>query len=962
MKIIKYIILAFLFLAVSESCYSKNGTIRFQKLNTADGLNSNVVYALFQDSKGFIWMGTKEGINLYDGYSIRSFSLPTEVYKNIAHQRINSICEDQLGNIWFGTSNGIIQKDVFSDKMIHHALPYAKKASQSQYVNSIIISDQNDIWVGTRNGLYLYSQQTKSFYQYEHFPFSSKSISYSKGERVINDLCFKEKDKLWIATAGNGLTILDIAEKKKLVFKRSKGKVKHSISSNYIESIFQDSKGVMWLATANGLNRYNLETESFLKYRHSDKKPHSLSDNSISTITEDQDGQLWIGSKKGLDRFDKESGNFYHYQNHPLHPESISSNTILSLLADRSGNFWVGSMQGVNYFNSHNLVFNLYQNIPGEKNSLIDNTLRATTVDSSGKIWIGTLKDGINSFDPISRKFKSYRMKAGTKRWKRLNAIRATYVDKKGNLFFGTDGGVLLYNNEKDRFENFDAKGGIQFRKGIFEIMQDNQGNYWFAEIDKGLWKWNPNTDETYLYKRDSLSGLSSTNLKVIRQSSNGDIWVGSHMKGLSRLQEGKDKFISYTHEQGSLSNNRVYVIFEDSKNRLWIGTGNGLNLYHDKDDSFEIFNSKNGLPGGVILSIQEDSFGRLWLGTNKGLSCFDVENNQVANFYQEDGLQGNIFEYKVACTHPDGQMFFGGNNGLNAFRPSDFKMNTFMPNLQFIKATSSNGIVNINREDNSINIKKSEQNVLVELSSDSYVETYKNRYSYRILPQDSTWKLVPFQQNKIELPVLATGDYKLEVKVSNNHMKWSPNISVLNIDVSWDLREKSVFLYGLLIIVVIALMTWLFYSTKKTSQSKVRQQARDRKAGKKTPVVKPSDQIKKEWAQASTQLSNFMEENFLYRDKRLTKGQLANQIGWSELYLSNTLREGLQTNFNDFVNGYRVAEVKERLKDPQSRNFTLVAIAEDCGFNSKTSFYRIFKKFTELTPSEFLELINKED
>ena len=183
MKIIKYIILAFLFLAVSESCFSKNGTIRFHKLNTVDGLNSNVVYAMFQDSNGFIWMGTKEGINRYDGYTFSSYSLPADIYKNIAHQRINSICEDLSGYIWLGTSNGIIQMEAFSGKMTHHVLPYETKASQSQFVNSIVISDKNDIWVGTRNGLYLYNQQTKKFNQYKHFPYSSKFISYSRGER-----------------------------------------------------------------------------------------------------------------------------------------------------------------------------------------------------------------------------------------------------------------------------------------------------------------------------------------------------------------------------------------------------------------------------------------------------------------------------------------------------------------------------------------------------------------------------------------------------------------------------------------------------------------------------------------------------------------------------------------------------------------------------------------------------------
>ncbi|MCZ4694777.1 AraC family transcriptional regulator [Ancylomarina euxinus] len=971
MKIIKYISLVFLFFAFSGSGFSNNGTLRFHKLNTVDGLNSNVVYALFQDSHGFIWMGTKEGINRYDGYSIRSFSLPFESYKNIAHQRINSICEDQLGYIWLGTPNGIIQMDAFSGKMIHYSLPYETKASQSQYVNSIVISNQNEIWVGTRNGLYLFNQENKEFNQYEHFPFSSKSINYSKGERVINDLCFDSQQNLWIATAGNGLTVLDISLKKKRVFKRLKGQNISSISSNYIESIYKDSRGTMWLATSNGLGYYNPEEESFSTYCHSDKISYSILDNSVTTIAEDLDGQLWIGSKKGLDRFDRISGEFYHYQNHPLRPESISSNTILSLLADRSGNFWVGSMQGINYFYTKNLLFDLYQNIPDNKNSLVDNTLRTLVAHPSGKIWIGSLKDGINSFDPKTQNFLSYRMEYGTERWKRHNAIRTAYVDRENKLFFGTDGGVLLYNRVKNCFENFDAQGKIIFKKGVFEIMQDSHGYYWFAEIDKGLWRWHPSKGETQLYKKDSVSGLISTNLKVMHQTSDGDIWVGTHMKGLCKLPYGQTKFISYKHSEKSrsLSNNSVYAIFEDSKKNLWIGTGSGLNKYNKLNESFDIIGVKEGLAGKVVLSIQEDSLGRLWLGTNKGLSCFDVEKQQVANFYQEDGLQGNIFEYKVACKHFGGQLYFGGNNGLNAFNPMDFKMNTYLPNLQFIQVSSSRGIVNISRDlsvyDNDIEkirIDDSERNVSVELTSDSYVEAYKNTYVYRILPQDSTWKPLDLSKHKIELPALEVGDHSLAVKVSNNHMKWSPKVKVLQIEVSRDWSKNSGLLYGLLISSVLILIVWLRKSRFRMIQTKkYNTQQQDKKTIKNISRVKVSAKDVSEWAESTKQLMDFMRETLLYRDKRLTKGQLAVQIGWTEVYLSSTLREGLESNFNDFINSFRVEDVKERLKDPRSRDFTLIAIAEECGFNSKTSFYRTFKKFTDLTPSEYLEQIDPE-
>ncbi len=959
MKIINYIILIFLCLTYSEFGFSINENIRFRKLNTVDGLNSNVIYSLMQDSKGFVWIGTKEGINRFDGYSLVKYALPPEINKNLAHQRINAICEDLSGNIWFGTSKGIIQLQVASGEMIHHSLRFEKKASQSQYINAIVVSEQNDVWVGTRNGLQLYNPKLKMFEQYRHFPYSNNSISYSKGERVINDLCFDGKGNLWIATAGNGLTILNLSIKKKRLFIRSKKN--KSLCSNYIESIFKDSQGVMWLATTNGLNKYNSKKEEFTSFNHSDKKATSLLDDALTTITEDKDGYLWIGSKKGLSQFDRNSGEFHHYQNHPSRSESISSNSILSLLADRSGNFWIGTTQGLNSFYSHNLHFDLYRHIPNEQNSLVDNSLRALAVQASGKIWIGTLKDGINSFNPKTSSFKIY--KQNRKKERKHNAIKTAYIDKLGRLLVGTDKGILKYNEEEDRFENFNANGRITFKKGVFGILNDTKGNYWFAEIDRGIWQWNPSTNRIKLFKKDTVSGLNSLNNKVLLETVNGDIWVGTQLNGLYKRSVGEEKFKSYqtSKKEGSLSHNRIFAIFEDSKYNLWIGTGDGLCKYDEKSDTFQKYDLNDGLPGKNILSIQEDSNGRLWLGTNNGLSCFDLNNQQFANFYQEDGLQANIFEYKVSCFHPNGQMYFGGNNGLNAFNPSDFEMNTFVPELKFSKVSSSLGdkIINCEEKDNKqINLVSTEKSVFIELSTDSYVQANKNRYSYRLLPQDSTWNLLPLSNHKIELPDLPIGNYTLEVKVSNNDFKWSPKISRLLIDVSRNWSKESGYLYAIITAVMLGLLTWLGFSRR---QLKLKQKS-NKNAKKKRILNKVSEKEPNEWPKESELLRNFMKEDRLYRDKRFTKAQLANHISWSEVQLSNILRDGLHTNFNDFINQYRVDEVKERLKNPQSRDYTLIAIAEECGFNSKTSFYRIFKKFTGHTPSEYLDQLHNKD
>lgn len=949
------IILLFVFVAKAET-----QRIQFRKLNVKSGLNSNVVYSLLQDSKGFIWLGTKEGVNRFDGYNMVSFSLPKYFTDKIAHQRITSLCEDVDGYIWMGTPNGVVQLDPDSGEMKHFLLPSDNE--KGLYVNDLIITGNGDIWLGTRNGLYLFNHAKKQFTRYKHFPYTNKTIRYSKGERIVKDLCIAKDGKLWIGTSGNGLIILDIKHKKKQFFRCSARNHKGDLSSNFVEHIFQDHKGDMWIATQNGLNYFNSDSEEFTVYKNSEDNPESLADNSLSVVGEDRNNNLWVGTKKGLDLFHPKTEKFSHYQNHPMHSESISSNNILSMLAERSGSLWLGTMQGINFFAQNNLVFDLYQHIPGEKNSLIDNTLRTAIAGPKAKVWIGSIKDGINSFDTKTKSFSSYKMRKGNKLWEKHNAIRSSYVAKNGKIFFGTDAGVLLYKESSNQFKNFNAQGRLDFQKGVFDIMQDQEGNYWFSEIEKGLWKWNPHTNKVSLYN-GAKAGLETTNLKVLFQTNTGDIWVGSHLKGLYRLKKGADKFIVYRNsdDMGGISNNRIYALFQDDENRLWIGTGNGLNLFNEETNSFTLYNEKNGLPGNVILSIQQDSLKRLWIGTNKGLSCFDIENKQFANFKQEDGLQGNIFEYKIACTDKNFLMYFGGNNGLNVFNPYELKFNTYCPKLCFTDFTSAGesfSLVNTNENEKNeatVQIKNTDRNIRLNLTAMSFVQAEKNRFRYRILPLDSTWILLPAGRHEIELPELKVGDFRLEVMASNNHLKWNPIPAILNVKVKLDWRQYSWLFYGLLSLVIVIGLYFYFRiaNAKKIKELHLKNSTIREK--KQTNYLS-NTQKKDEWNEAIKELNELILKEELFKDKRLSKGQLAAHLAWSEVRLSTILREGVKLNFNDFINTFRVNEVKVRLKDPQSRDYTLLAIAEECGFNSKTSFYRIFKKIAGITPSEYLD------
>jgi ligand-binding sensor domain-containing protein/AraC-like DNA-binding protein len=955
-------------------------TRQFEYMTTADGLSSDVIYSLLQDSRGFIWVGTKEGLNRYDGYELINYSLPRKHFQNPAHRRINALCEDNQGNIWGGTSNGIIKMEAISGALIHYDLPSSGKVSQSRYVSSIVVNSNGQLFVGTRNGIFRYNSQIDQFERYTYFPFHSKFNNYNKGERVVNNLYFDRFGKLWVATAGNGVSILDLERKKNVTYSRRKRNLSR-ISSNYVEEIYEDQFGVVWMATANGLSRFDRETEEFLVYRNDPKNPESITDNYVRTIFEDEKGNLFVGTKDGLDLFNRKEGSFSHFKNHPHKKESISNNNILCMLREKSGTFWIGTMLGLNYLSPKAMSFELYQNIPDEPLSLSNNILRTVVEDQQGQLWVGTMKDGINRLDPATGKFSAYRIEGRSGKTKKLNAIRTAMVDRQGQVFFGTDGGMLRFSHGKNRFEPYTFGGKLKFRKGVFALLHAQDGSYWVAEIDHGLHHFTPQTGQVQEFRksREDNTSLSSSNIKVLFQTREGDIWLGTHLNGANRLNEDGRTFTRYApdrHRKDALSDRRVFVFFEDSAGRLWLGTGMGLNLYLPESDGFKVYQKQDGLPGNVVLSIQEDKKGRLWLGTNRGLSCFDPETSRFVNFTQEDGLQGNIFEYQVACTSLSGQMYFGGNNGLNAFDPLKFQSNSYQPQVCFtdlkVGGRSWRNTTTFQTQDwlqqalpgaQEMFLTSADREIRIGFSALSFVDSDKNRYQYRLLPVDSLWHSVEEHQHHVLFSHLERGDYLLEVKASNNNALWSPVPARLKIHVSANWAAYRSWFLSLVLLVLLVIVGWRFRSkTEKKPKQKVAASSL-KKAEKKTessePVVVHPSEVPDNLRESTENIIRQMDANSWYLDKKLTKSQLALHLDVSVSHLSTILRDGLQISFNDFINQYRVEAVKKKFEDPRSRDYTLLAIAEECGFNSKTSFYRTFKKFTGLTPTEYLEQQN---
>jgi len=941
------------------------GEIKFRHLTVDDGLPSNVVNVVFQSRTGFIWVGTKEGLARFDGHRMVRIPMPENEYDLVSKRRINALCEDDEYNLWMGTTYGVLCYNQVTETFKHYLFDEENRLDLSRFVNSIVIGKDGVLWAGTRNGIFYLDKERDQFVVYPYFFHHNEFRSITKGERIVRVLFFDRLGYLWVGTEGNGANRLNLSDHTKNVFLNDPLNP-NTLCSNFVETIFEDSFGILWFGTTNGLARYDRENESFQCILKGEGEA-GLSDDIVTSIMEDGMGNLYTGTRNGLDFFQRREKKIIHYFHHPDNQQSISSNNINCCFRDRTGAYWIGSMQGINSFNYRTHRFELHQSVPDDKNSLINNTLRTLVTDKKQNIWIGTQNNGIDRFERSSGKFFHYSLDDPGK-----NRIYTSFLSRSGELFFGTGEGILKYHPAVDRFKLFDFDGKHSYtNKGIYEIVEDKEGNLYFSEMDRGLFRYNireKTLEEISLHLKD-IDPSKARNIKVMHFDQSGNLWFSLQMAGVARYNPKTGHIVHWGQGMNGLQSNQVWDIFENEQG-IWLGTENGLHLYHRSSDLFTNYNVQQGLPGSIVVSILEDDAHRLWLGTNKGLSCFDHGKGTFVNYSGSDGLQGDIFEYKVK-QKTGNSLLFGGNNGLNIFNPDEFASNTYVPVPRFTNLNISKHAVSPNQEVGSnvplkrsvilvdrIELKDSYRDIEIEFSAFSYIDSRKNSYKYHFSGEkDTVWLFTEENKNSLYFPRLKPGNYLLQVKAANCDGIWSREPVALKIRVTRDLRKIAGYISNFFLVLIIAGM--LFYFRKSLKKVLLELKRKSRQAERSDlllPRFKLDPNLDPRIKKDLQRLIDCMEKEHMYLDKRLTKIQLAAHLKISLANLSSLLREQLDIGFNDFVNYFRVEAVKKMLNDPKNKDFTLLSIAEDCGFNSKTSFYRIFKNFIGLTPAEYLE------
>lgn len=781
----------------------KDPHIQFSHLGLEDGLSQSTITSILQDSQGFMWFGTMDGLNRYDGYEFTVFKHHPADPSSLSHNRILCLFEDSQGVLWVGTEGGGLDRyEPSRETFIHFGHdPNRADSLSSDHITAIFEDKAGNFWIGTSNGLNKLDQETGHF---THYPNEF-------------DLTFE------------------------------------SSGSNHITTIVEDQAGTLWIGTLGGLLTFEPEDEIYSQYPlvrlDLERIPEGPKRAMVQSILEDESGRLWIGTKgEGLFVVDLQTGRKVQYLYEGNNSGSLSSNTINSLLRDRFGSLWIGTENGLNRLDPGNEQFTHYQKDPDVLGSLSDDEIRSIFVDEAGILWIGTSIGGLNKYDPFKIKFDH--VQAGRNGQDDLShpQVWTIYQDSKDTLWIGTSAGLDKLDRRTGQMTHYHhdpADPRSISNDHVTKIIEDHDGWLWFA-TQGGLNRFNREEGSFYRYLPDSKdpNSLSSPQINVIHEDKTGYIWIGTAGSGLDRLDRTNNRFTNfqvraddepvdtapentilsffedagstlwvgtlgglieidlasesfsyYRHDPGdpsSLSHNAVNAIHRDSAGTLWLATAAGLDWLDPANQGFGHFREEDGLPNNTILGILEDAQGNLWLSTNKGLSKFNPKEGSFRNYDTSDGLQSLEFNRGAYFLNEEGEMFFGGINGFNHFHPENVLDNPYSPPLVLTDFRIGNESVEVGPEtplDQTIQqteriVLPGQDNVFTfELASLHYGAPEDISYAYMMEGFDSEWNLIG-NRRFATYTNLPPGEYTFRAIGTNSDGVWSQEGLAVNISI----------------------------------------------------------------------------------------------------------------------------------------------------------------------------------
>ncbi|HSL90577.1 MAG TPA: two-component regulator propeller domain-containing protein [Ignavibacteriaceae bacterium] len=780
LKFIKGHIFLFLILIGFDSI-PQSLDIQFTNVGIEDGLSNSTVYSIIQDKKGFMWFGTQNGLNKYNGYNFTVFKNIPFDSTSLTDNWVLALLEDSKGNIWVGTHSGGVS---MYDRNLGHFINYVNDPEDTNsLVNNRVWSIREDkygyIWIGTSSGLDKLNVNTGEITHY----LSGEIIS--RLNNAVNSIYFDKNGIVWVATWGSGLFKLNSDGEIIANYLFDDHPDKNIKASNKIKVIYEDKDEILWLGTnQEGLIRFDKKDDSYKYFVNNPSDPNSLSFNSILSIIEDKKGTLWIGTHNGgLNRFNRKDEKFFSYQNDVNDPYSLSNDWVPALCEDRGGTIWIGSDRGVDKFMPDKLVFKNLKHIDKEPNSLSSNDVHAVYEDSEGMIWVGTWRGGLNRYDPVKNQIKKFFNDPKDNSSLPNDIVLVIMEDRQNNLWIGTYNGLARFDRKTKKFKVFrqdpDDDESIGYNN-ISALCEDSYGYLWVGTWGGGVQRMDLKTGKfkRYYYDVHKSNGLTDMIVTYIFEDSKRNLYFGTAAGGLNIYSREDDKFQSIQFDavdKTSISSNNISCIVEDKDGYIWIGTLNGgLNMFNPQTKEFIHYTVANGLPEDAVMSIRIDNDGYLWISLVKGISRFNPTTKQFTNYDYKDGL-GNKEFISTSAIGMDGKLLFGGKNGVTYFYPTHVIQPVVKPNLTIVNFSVFNQPLKFPKDItdiDTIEIKYSDNVFSIDFVSLGYARPDKISYAYMLEGFDNDW-IHSKNRRTAYYTNLNAGTYHFKVMASSDNYNW---------------------------------------------------------------------------------------------------------------------------------------------------------------------------------------------
>ncbi|SFZ95027.1 Signal transduction histidine kinase [Flaviramulus basaltis] len=777
MNFMKYINTYILIFFISVYSNAQKTDLRFETIDYDENFPQSTISKIIQGKKGFIWLGTENGLVRYDGYNFIRYYTSNKEEGIISNNHINDIYEDLDGNLWIGTSHGVnLYNRNTNDFKIIDLPPVNPIKGGRNYISSFIEDDNKNLWVGTFGGVKKLNKETHLLE--DIFTETNLFLSSCKVYTLFYD------NELGILVSTNsGLQSFDPTTS---LNKELPELITENISffKEKILKIIKEVNGDMWFATESaGVFLYSKNQNKFVNYRVDLKNKNSISSNNVKDILYVDNNTLWFATDDGLNVFDKDKKQFTRHQHNPLISSTISDNNIRTFLKDREGSIWLGTKTGsINFFNKANSNFtnvgeSIYQNF-GLNNTIIN----AIIDDDNESLWVGTNGGGLNYLDFKNRKKEYYLIES----FKGQNIITSLVNKNKETLLCGTLFGLYQFNKKAKKFSKLSI---FQEEVQVSSLLVDDE-DIWVGTDGTGLVKISKNGDIENYQKKESGNSISDNFITHIENRKNG-LWVSTQF-GLNFFNKKTKKFITILqgNEANSLSNNTLSTLFIDSKDRLWVGMGyGGLNYFDEKTKKFYLINEAMGLTDGDIKSISEDSQGNLWVSSNNLLFQIKIKdliiplkksNFEIISYGPKDGITVKNYSNNCSVIFEDEMLAFGGTKGLIIFNPnniikpkatSKIVLTKLIINNEEVKFSDNNSILEKDiSEAPEITLNYNQKFIGFQFSSLNFINTENNKYAYKLEStfEDDSWHDIG-TQNRVNLAALNSGTYFFKLKSLND-------------------------------------------------------------------------------------------------------------------------------------------------------------------------------------------------